>query len=87
MSKQYSPHICRWVKYCEENHLDPFNADVSAGANFLTQYFHVTTVEYSALNTARSALSAVIKPVNGLTFGNHPMIKRLLKGMFREDPV
>ena len=41
-SKQYSPHICRWVKYCED--LDTFNSDVSPGV--------ATTVEYSVLNTA-----------------------------------
>ena len=84
--KQYSPHIHRWVAYCEAKGLDPYTADFGVGAEFLTQYFHSSPVDYSSLNTARSALSAILQPVNGITFGNHPLITRLLRGIFKERP-
>ena len=42
---------------------------------------------YSAMNSARSALSALLKPTDGVSFGKHPMISRLLKGMFRQRPA
>ena len=41
-----------------------------------------TNLSYSAMNTARSALSLVIFPLEGGTFGNHPLVCRLLKGVF-----
>ena len=84
--KQYSPHISRWVAYCEAKSLDPYTADFGVGAEFLTQYFYSSPVDYSSFNAARSALSALLQPVNGLTFGNHPLIKRLLRGIFKERP-
>ena len=84
---QYSPHINRWMIFCVENKVDPVTADVRMGAEFLTQYFYQTTVDYSSLNTARSALSTIIEPTNGVTFGNHPLIKILLKGIFKERPT
>ena len=84
---QYSPHIVRWVNHCTSKGIDPFNASVVQGAEFLVEYFHSSTNEYSSLNTARSALSAVIAPVNGITFGKQPLICRLLKGIFREKPT
>ena len=73
--------------FCVENNVDPVKADVRMGAEFLTQYFYQTTVDYSSLNTARSALSTIIEPTHVVTFGNHLLIKRLLKGIFKERPT
>ena len=84
---QYSLHINRWMIFCVENNVDPVKADVRMGAEFLTQYFYQTTVDYSSRNTARSALFTIIEPTNGVTFGNHPLIKRLLKEIFKERPT
>ena len=56
--KQYAPHLRRWFSFCSENGLQPLNADVSSGAEFLTQYFRKSSCEYSSVNTARSALSS-----------------------------
>ena len=39
-------------------------------------------LSYSAINTARSALSTVIFPAEGGTFGNHPLVTRFLKVVF-----
>ena len=38
-TKQYGPHLRRWFRFCSENELQPLNADVSSGAELLTQYF------------------------------------------------
>ena len=37
---------------------------------------------YSVVNTARSALSFVLVLPNGIAFGQHSYLKRLLKGVF-----
>ena len=86
-SKQYSPHIQRWCEFCSSRNLDPFNATINDGAEFLTQYFLSSECEYSVINTARSALSSMFSSENGLTFGKQPIIQRLLKGMFKERPT
>ena len=43
-------------------------------------------VGYSAVNTARSALSSIITLSDGSVFGKHPLVKRLLKGVFEKTP-
>ena len=77
-AKQWAPILRRWFKFCSENGLQPLNADVSSGAEFLTQYFRKSSCEYSSVNTARSALSSILTVVNGFTFGEQPPIKHLL---------
>ena len=65
----YAPHLRRWFSICSENGLQPLNADVSSGAEFLTQYFRKSSCEYSSVNTARSALSSILSAVNRFTSG------------------
>ena len=38
------------------------------------------------MNTARSAFSLVVFSPEGCTFGNHPLVSRLLKGVFTKRP-
>ena len=37
---------------------------------------------YSAINTARSALSSVLALKDGVKFGEHPLVVRCMKGIF-----
>lgn len=84
---QYKPYITKWCDYCSKQGLNPLKAPVNAGAEFLADLFYSTKLEYSALNTARSALSAVLEPVDSLSFGKQPIIKRLMRGIFKERPT
>ena len=67
--------------------MDPVTARTTSGAEVLADIFYKTKLEYSAMNTARSALSSLIEPTHGLTFGNQPLTKRLLRGIFKERLV
>ena len=78
------PHLRRWFSFCSENGLQPRNADISSGAEFLTQYSRKSSCKYSSVNTACSALSSILPVVNGFSFGEEPLVKRLLRGMFKE---
>ena len=80
--KQYSPYISRWFNYCTRHNIDPFDSSVNQGAESLAEYFH-EGVSYSMVNTARSALSSVFPAKDGIPFGKHPRIVRLLRGMFK----
>jgi hypothetical protein len=58
-SRQY--HICllKWCTYCWERNINPFSPCLSEDLSLLTLLFS-TGIGYSALNTARSALSTFI---------------------------
>ena len=66
--------------------MDPFQADEITVASFLTNEFNNTSNSYSALNTARSALSSILPTKDGMTVGKQPLIQRLMKGIFRSRP-
>ena len=84
--KQYATPINRWLAYCKTHNLNPCQATFEQGAEFITELFYSSKLEYSVMNTTRSALSAVIVPINGITFGKHPLITRLLKAIYKQRP-
>lgn len=53
--------------------------------DFLTKLYN-KGLGYSAINTARSALSSVII-TDQATVGNHPLVKRFMKGVFNKRPA
>ena len=83
--KQHATYLSRWVTYCKNKQLDVTHATINDGLDFLTLlYKH--GVGYSAINTARSALSLAITPADKMTFGEHPLVTRFLKGTFELRP-
>ena len=54
--------------------------------NFLAELFQ-SGAGYSAVNTARSALSSILMLPGNTTFGSHPLVSRLLKGVFELRPA
>ena len=63
----------------DANGIDPLNADIISGAELLTIYFTKSNCEYSSAKTARSALSSILPVVNGFTYGEQTLIRRLLR--------
>ena len=57
------------------------------GIEFLTQLFLDSNVGYSAMNTARSALSVIKDPVSGLSFCSQPLVRRFMTGIFKLKPA
>ena len=55
--------------------------DVNCILTFLTRLYELEA-SYSALNSARSALSAFVVLPSGETLGNNPLVSRFLKGVF-----
>lgn len=62
-----------------------FNPGIENAIEFLTDIFQ-SGLGYSAVNTARSALSSIIVLPNGSTFGEHPLVRRFVKGVFELKP-
>lgn len=84
-SKQYNSYLLKWQKFCDENNISSENAGVKDGLAFLT-YLHKQNLGYSAINTARSALSSILTIQDHRTFGEHPLVTRFLKGIFELKP-
>ena len=79
--KQYTTHIKRWFQYCNQREIDKFQTNVNTVLDFLSELFEKHS-GYSALNTARSALSAMGLICDGFSIGSHPLIVRFMKGVY-----
>ena len=83
--QQYKPFIAKWEQYCSQRQINPFSATIEHGINFLAELYQ-TGIGYSALNTARCALSTVCFTSEHYTFGQHPLVCRFIKGIFECRP-
>ena len=83
--QQYKPFIAKWQQYCSQRKINPFSATLEHGINFLAELYQ-TGIGYSALNTARCALSTICFTSEHYTFGQHPLVCRFLKGIFECRP-
>ena len=85
-SKQYNSYLLGWKAFCDQKQIIPSeNARVREGLAFLT-HLHNQNLGYSAINTARSALSSILTLQDHRTFGEHPLVTRFLKGIFELKP-
>ena len=66
--------------------VDPISPPIASGINCLAELYN-KGLSYSALNTARSALSSIILLQGGMSCGNHPLVSRFLKGTFTTRPA
>ena len=86
-SKQYDVYIKKWTSYCGERNINPVSTSITNGVNFLASLFYEQNLGYSAINTARSALSTIFPLHNNCTFGQNHIVKRLLRGVFNQRPA
>ncbi|XP_070212571.1 uncharacterized protein [Littorina saxatilis] len=76
--KQYACYLARWRSFCAQRSSDPLRPSVNLVLSFLTDLFDAG-LGYSAINTARSALSSVILMPDKSTIVTHPLVVRFLK--------
>ena len=72
--------------FCSRRSVDPISPTINQVLEFFTELYD-NNCGYSALNSARSALSALISFPGDLSIGNHPLITRFLKGVFQIRPA
>ena len=80
--KQYKSYLEQWEQFCIVNNVSVFEPGIGKVIEFLTELFH-TGLGYSAINTARSALSSVILLPGGRPVGEHPPYLSFSKGSVR----
>ena len=85
--KQYGTYIRRWAAFCVKRNKNPLSAPVAVVLEFLTELYNLG-LGYSAINTARSAVSAVLHVENHKAMAFHPLVVRFMKGFFeKRTPV
>ncbi|CAB4032873.1 Transposon Ty3-G Gag-Pol poly, partial [Paramuricea clavata] len=85
-SKQYKTYLDKWQVYCKERQIDVIKPGLENGIEFLVSLYHLG-IGYSAINTARSALSNLLILDEGVKFGEHPLVIRYMKGIFEIRPA
>ena len=83
--KQYKPYIELWEQFCIENNYDSVNTTVLKCLSFL-QTLNIKNYSYSALNTAKSALTCCINLKEGKTLGEHRDVQNYMRGIFNSRP-
>ena len=64
--------------------VDPYQATHTQALDFMTELCE-QGLGYSAMNTVRSALSQVVHIPSGVSFGELPIVKQFLKGVFQQN--
>ena len=84
--KQYLTYVRKWFSFCREKQIDSIQANISSILEFFTELYE-SGCGYSAINTARCALSAIGIVKEGFAIGAHPLIVRFMKGIFNLRPT
>ena len=82
--KQYDTYLKQWLKFCADRQRTEHRPSVSLGLDFLYS-LHQKGLGYSAINTARSALSSFMS-INQIDFGSHKLVCQFMKGIFNIKP-
>ena len=83
---QYSRAWRRWLRYCKSSPgVSPITPSLNQVIEYLTSLY-TAGLQYRTINVHRSALSMTLKPVEGFNVGDHPLVRRLMKGVFNVRP-
>ena len=81
----YSSSWKQWITWCGVQGVSKYSPRITDVMNFLSSLF-TEGKEYRTINCARSMLSSTLLPIDNFPVGKHPMITRLLKGVFNKRP-
>ena len=82
--KQYTTYISQWAQPCRKKNVDQTKPSLAQILGFLAKLS--SALRYSAVATARSALSSFIQ-LNGMKLGDHPLVTRFMTGLFNKKPA
>ena len=83
--KDYKAKFQRYQNWCLGRGLYPRSAPLKYILEFLAE-LHQEGLAYNTLCGYRSVLSLYHNPIDGLSLGSHPLIWKLLKGVFNLNP-
>ena len=71
--------------WCITRSICPFSPNIPSVLDFITEKFQAG-LKYRSLNCYRLALSSALLPIDGFQVGQHPLVIRLMKGVFNSRP-
>ena len=83
--EQYGSCWARWLRYCRRKGISEYSPALAHVMNYLAELFS-EGLAYRTVNTHRSALSSTLKSIDGHKVGQHPVVCRLMKGIFNKRP-
>ena len=81
----YKSRFEEFARWCSRREIDPFLADLEYVINFLSTKFK-NGLSYSTVAGYRSAISSYHVPVNNAPVGQHPLVVKLIRGVFNLRP-
>ena len=71
--------------WCAENGHDAINSSLSGVLDFPALQYEQGK-QYRTINSYRSAISMTHTPIDGVVVGKHPLVGRLMKGIYNQRP-
>ena len=82
----YSLYLSKWFKFASCNKVSPVEPPVQVPLAFLISLVREGK-SFNQICMERSALSSVINQQQNVSFGNIPIVKRYMKGIFENNPT
>ena len=82
----YSLYMSKWFKFASCNKVSPVEPPVQIALAFLSSLVRQGK-SFNQICMARSVLSSVINQQQSVSFGNIPIVKRYMKGIFENNPT
>ena len=82
---QYKLCWSKWLGWCDKRQINPIQSSIAKVVDFLSELFQAG-LQYSTLNSYRSAISSTIPQVEGCPVGQHPLLCKFMKGVFNSRP-
>ena len=79
--RDYTTKFKKFDSWCRTRQINPYEATLAQTIEFLTDLF-ASGLQYRTIAGYRSMLSAVLDPIDGVSVGQHPLVCRLIKGIF-----
>ena len=84
--QRYESQLAKWQRYCVARDIDPVLPNLNHILNYLAFLFD-SGLSYSSVNLAKSALCSVISLPGVENLSSHPLLKRLMRGVFNSRPT
>ena len=84
-SSSYQSGWKKWSCWCSRREIDPFSCDIRHFLDFLSELFE-DGLQHRTINSICSAVSMTHDQVEGVPIGQHPLVTRLLKGVYNLRP-
>ena len=81
----YQSGWIKWTGWCSTRGLNPLSCSVQHFLDFLTELFD-SGLQHRTINVVRSAVSMIHEEVERIPIGQHPLVTRLMKGVYNLRP-